>query len=283
MNTKGSVKKGIIYRIDFPNGKLYIGLSTKTLKQTIARYIKECRTYKRPVNNALNKFGLENCVFSVIDELSECSLEQLCEKEIGRIKEFRSNVRGVGYNLKLGGQFGSQLHPSTKKKIGLKARERLKDKTKHPMWNKQHSQETKEKISLAHKGKVGIKLKPDLTKEQLLEWFEDGINFREAEIKYKVSQRKLEASLQTHYGTSSLEEALSKWRETLKGLQHKGLKRKFLTKEQLELAFNKGWSTRKVYKEFNTHQRALARETKWHYGTKSWDEAKRKWKESLQE
>ncbi len=283
MNTKVSVKTGIIYLITFPNSKVYVGLSTKTLTQTIARYVKEAKSVKRPVANALRKYGIENCNFEIITKLFDCTVEKLCEKEIEKIKEYRSNVRGIGYNLKLGGQFGSQLHSDTNRKIGLKAKERLKDKTKHPLWGKHHSTETKLKLSLVHKGRKHAKIKPDLTRKQLLEWFEIGKSFRWAEKFYNVSQVKLEASLFTHFNTTSLEQALNEWRKTLKGFKHKGANRKFLSLQQLEKVFTEGMSSRSFYKKFNFNQRALQRELNFHFGTKSWVKATEIWKRNLQE
>ena len=283
MNTKVSVKIGIIYLITFPNNKVYVGLSTKTLTQTIARYVKEAKNIKRPVANALRKYGIDNCKFEIIETLHGCTVEKLCEKEIEKIKEYRSNTRGIGYNLKLGGQFGSQLHPDTKKKIGLKAKERLKDKTKHPLWGKKHSEATRKKISDEHKGKYFGKYAKRLTKKLLLLWFENGWNFKRAYKEFGVGQKILESSLEKHYQTKSLEEALDKWRSTLKGFNHKGNNRKFLSLQQLEKAFKDGLSSRAFYKAFNLNQRALRRELNFHFGTKSWTEAKRLWKENSQE
>ena len=55
---------------------------------------------------------------------------------------------------------GKNNHPNWKpnkeqcKKISEKAKNRLSDKTNHPMYRKQHSEETKRKISEAKKGKI---------------------------------------------------------------------------------------------------------------------------------
>jgi len=48
----------------------------------------------------------------------------------------------------------------TKKKLSEIARERLKDKKNHPLYGKKHTETTRKKISMAHKGKI-------LTKEHI--------------------------------------------------------------------------------------------------------------------
>lgn len=84
------------------NGKIYVG---KTVKNNIQERWKEHlkdykkpRCEKRPLYDAMNKYGTEN--FS-IKELEECSLEELNNKEIYWIKKLDSFKHG--YNATAGG------------------------------------------------------------------------------------------------------------------------------------------------------------------------------------
>ena len=84
------------------NGKIYVG---KTVKNNIQERWKEhlkdykkSRCEKRPLYDAMNKYGPEN--FS-IKELEECSLEELNDKEIYWIEKLDSFK--YGYNATAGG------------------------------------------------------------------------------------------------------------------------------------------------------------------------------------
>ena len=84
------------------NGKIYVG---KTIKNNIQERWKEHlkdykkpRCEKRPLYDAMNKYGSEN--FS-IKELEECSAEEASEKEIYWIEKLSSFK--YGYNATLGG------------------------------------------------------------------------------------------------------------------------------------------------------------------------------------
>lgn len=84
------------------NGKIYVG---KTVKNNIQERWKEHlkdykkpRCEKRPLYDAMNKYGSEN--FS-IKELEECPLEELNDKEIYWIEKLGSFK--YGYNATIGG------------------------------------------------------------------------------------------------------------------------------------------------------------------------------------
>ena len=84
------------------NGKIYVGKTTKNniqerWKEHLKDY-KKPRCEKRPLYDAMNKYGPEN--FS-IKELEECSLEELNDKEIYWIEKLGSFK--YGYNATIGG------------------------------------------------------------------------------------------------------------------------------------------------------------------------------------
>lgn len=110
------------------NNKSYIGKWTKKIDKLNIRYDKEIRDIncKRPIINALRKYGIDNFKFEIIKEcLDKNELKQL---EIFFVDFF--NTFSNGYNATRGGDDG----PGSKK--GRKC-----------------SEETKLKMSLAKKGK----------------------------------------------------------------------------------------------------------------------------------
>ena len=92
------------------NGKVYIGQTIKSLEQRIKGHIKESKIdSNRPFMSSINKYGVSNFIFEVIDSAN--SLDELNDKEIYWIN-FYNSVSPNGYNVTGGGQ--------GKKKIGTK-------------------------------------------------------------------------------------------------------------------------------------------------------------------
>lgn len=94
---------GYIYKIEFPNGKVYIGLTTTSIEQ---RKEEHNRNAKRGIPyhlyNALRKHNMvDTFELRVIDTAD--TKEELCEKEIGYIQIYRSFEKEYGYNGTLGG------------------------------------------------------------------------------------------------------------------------------------------------------------------------------------
>jgi group I intron endonuclease len=135
----------IIYGIkNKVNGKWYIGQTVRTLEHRKSQHI--CSASKCPVlKNAFDKYGLDN--FEWFTLASADSLDELNELEVQFITTYNSLVP-TGYNLQTGG--GNFRHSEeTKRKIGLghKGNGTLGYK---------HTEETKRKISLANKGKTRV-------------------------------------------------------------------------------------------------------------------------------
>jgi len=96
---------GTIYKIQFPNGKNYIGLTTTSLEQR-KREHKCCAKNENNTNllyNALRKYDMVD-TFELIEIDTADTLEELCEKEIRYIQEYNSYyLDGNGYNMTYGG------------------------------------------------------------------------------------------------------------------------------------------------------------------------------------
>lgn len=118
---------GIIYKItNLVNGKIYIGQTTRTLKQRMAEHKSSTDT---AIGHAINKYGLENFKSETVEECE--TLDELNEREIFWIAHYNC-IAPNGYNLKEGGKNGT------------------------------HSAETRAKLSEINKGK---KLSPETCKK----------------------------------------------------------------------------------------------------------------------
>ena len=96
---------GYIYKIEFPNGKHYIGLTTTSLKQRQEQH-KRCAKSgdTRFLYNALRKYDMVD-TFTLIEIDIADTLEELCEKEIEYILIYNSYyIHGYGYNMTYGGE-----------------------------------------------------------------------------------------------------------------------------------------------------------------------------------
>ncbi|MCE9677451.1 GIY-YIG nuclease family protein [Paraclostridium bifermentans] len=130
-------RPGIYKIINTLNGKVYIG-STQNIRIRRNNHFTNLR-YNRHHNihlqNAYNKYGLENFEFIVLEYVD--SIDYLLEKETSWIKKLKSNDNKYGYN--------SRVYTETNR--GFK-----------------HSKETKDRIS---KAKKGIKLSTYTISEEM--------------------------------------------------------------------------------------------------------------------
>lgn len=119
-----------VYKHISPSGKGYIGLTKNYVKRAYwHKSTSNCRAFK----NAIDKYGWNNLVHEVIKE--NLTLEEACSLEEKLIYE-HNTLSPNGYNLKEGGLYGKM----SKETI---------DKFK----KRKFSLETREKMSIAHKGK----------------------------------------------------------------------------------------------------------------------------------
>ena len=99
------MSSGYIYKIQFPNGKHYIGLTTTSLKQRTKEH-KCCAKNgdTKVLYKALRKHDMVD-TFELIEIDTADTLEELCEKEIVYIQIYNSHyIDGNGYNMTLGGE-----------------------------------------------------------------------------------------------------------------------------------------------------------------------------------
>lgn len=232
------LKKGLIYLIEFPNGKKYVGKSIHDLNQITKRYfVKENKNCKRPVNKAIKKFGCENVKITVLEEYRNITDYFLGEKEKEFIRLNSSLITENGYNVHEGGSGGDtytnnprkneiieniklrlktrhprkgvKLSDETKRKISLKAKERLENKKNHPMFGKKHSDLSKLKNSQTQ---IGVRIKEKssswvnfLDKKLLISCIEKNLTYKEMYVFTGKGQKVIHKSLIHHFNTSSFE------------------------------------------------------------------------------
>lgn len=105
--------KCLIYKVITPNNKVYIGLTSTTLKIR-----KECHLRNKQdtlFTRAIKKYG-DEIVWEVIED-NIASLEKAQQQEIYWISFYQSNSRIKGYNLMSGGGRVGTHSDSTKEKI----------------------------------------------------------------------------------------------------------------------------------------------------------------------
>lgn len=94
--------KGSIYKITNDiNDKVYVGKTLLSIEERFKKHKQDCqrtRCEKRPLYNAMNKYGVEHFQISLIEE---CPIEILSEREKYWIKEL--DTYHNGYNATLGG------------------------------------------------------------------------------------------------------------------------------------------------------------------------------------
>ena len=169
-----------VYKHTFPNGKIYIGITSQKPEH---RWGKDGRGYRRKIKgeyaqplmaHATIKYNWDDVRHEILyDGLSKERAEQI---EIELIACYKSNEREYGYNINEGGHASSgmkdrHLSEETKRKISnalIGANSPLygkpiSDETKRKIGDanrgKQMSEEARQKLSESHKGKPHPKIR----------------------------------------------------------------------------------------------------------------------------
>lgn len=148
-----------IYKItNTINNKIYIG-QTVDIKR---RFNNHKNNKKSVISMAINKYGINNFTFEIIDKAE--TVKESDTLEIKYINQFNT-ISPNGYNIANGGRGGNKFKGKTKEeldiiknKIATKMKEiRLLD---NPFKNKHHSNETKKYLSKINKGENNPNAKP---------------------------------------------------------------------------------------------------------------------------
>lgn len=140
-------KKFCVYIHTFPNGKVYIGITSR--KPCLRWGCNGNRYRANLIKNAILKYGWDNIGHYVVEEnLSRLDAENL---EIELIKSNKSNSTEYGYNSSSGGSVGCLGYKHTEEE-----KQKIKDglKTTYPHRGRKLSEEQKEKLRISHIGQV---------------------------------------------------------------------------------------------------------------------------------
>jgi len=136
----------LVYKVTFPNNKVYIGITSKTLEFRKKKHYSECfnRNTNYKIHNALRKYkGKEN--WEQIDT-SEC-WESLCSLEQLYIEAYDSKCNG--YNSTLGGDgiYGHVMTEDSRNKM-----RGLRPQTSKALKGKSKSEAHKKALSISRTG-----------------------------------------------------------------------------------------------------------------------------------
>ena len=144
-----NTNRGIYKITNVINGMIYIGSSVE-LKKRITQHksdLRNNRHHSPRLQNSFNKYGKENFVFEIIEEL-DCDRETLREVEQHYLDKYNSYDRNTGFNINSfatgGGLFGED-NP-------MFGNGHLVAGEKNGFYGKKHSNETKATLSLLNSG-----------------------------------------------------------------------------------------------------------------------------------
>jgi group I intron endonuclease len=153
-----------LYKItNLQNNKSYIGWTGRTVEDRWQRHQKDALTYRdnRKFYNAIRKYGVESWKVETLVEVA--TIDEAKQKEIELIERYDSYYQG--YNATKGGDGNNGIIMSEESNLARSRALKGRPKNYVRMAGKKHSEETKKKISMAHKGIKKPWLRP--TKEQI--------------------------------------------------------------------------------------------------------------------
>ena len=187
----------LIYKItNIINKKVYIGQTIVGLLERKRSHLCGLRNNKhknKKLQNAVNKYGIENFIFEEIDIAS--NIDELNKKESFWIS-FYDSINN-GYNIMGGGQ-DRTIYPNTIEKLRIS-----KLGKNNPMYGISLSTETKKLMSDAHKG--------------LIPWNKGttGLYTRSTETKDKIRKHKI-GKLNPRYGKPAINKGITPSDEIIK-------------------------------------------------------------------
>ena len=135
-----------VYMHTFPNGKTYIGITRQDVRR---RWRKGDGYIGQPVHEAIKKYGWGNITHTILAE--GLNKEDAENAEIYYIAKYKSLSHENGYNIEKGGNSTGRISEETKKKMSM-AHKGKKVGKNHWNYGQHWSDDVKRKISEAHKG-----------------------------------------------------------------------------------------------------------------------------------
>jgi group I intron endonuclease len=181
-------KSGIYMILNTVNNKKYIGSTSRTLKQRKAEHVSDLRNNKHHsdhLQKSYNKYGEDSFEFIVIEYIEDKSkliereqlwidyyhstngkhgynVRKIAESNLGikRTEQYKQNMRDVKKDTYCGEDnwnYGKCLTEEHINKLSI-SHKKYYEINRSPMFGKHHTEETKEKIRINKKGKIGPNL-----------------------------------------------------------------------------------------------------------------------------
>lgn len=196
---------GFLYKLDFANGKSYIGITTKSVEHRLNAHINNVKSRRRAkLYAAWRKYGEPR--LSVVAILED---DQLAETEMRAIAVY-GTMSPNGYNMTSGGDTSPMKERSVVDKM-------LKTKRENGLFGK-ISDEGRKNISETHKGNtytLGKKIHTEEWKQILAERMK-GNSFakgNKGNIGLKRTPEQIEANRTAHLGKRLSEETKERMRQ----------------------------------------------------------------------
>lgn len=149
---------GIVYKLTFPSGKSYIGVTTETLERRVKRHISYARAGKRyAISSAIRKYGEKSFSSEEIARSDDKSI--LLTMEVQEIIRHNTQIP-YGYNMTGGGEGSNNYSPSVETRVaiakalkGRKLSEMHRRAISSAQAGKTIPPETRKKMSEAHKNR----------------------------------------------------------------------------------------------------------------------------------
>ena len=193
-------KKYTVYKLISPNGKIYVGCTSKKLNNIFGKNGNGYRFNERLYND-IDEYGWENFKHEIVASGLNETEAYTMEKDL--IHSLDSTNPYNGYNISNGGKGITSLYGN-----------------RHPMYGKHHSEESKNKMSESHKGCVIS----DETRVKISEALKGRIpseyqrsRIAESNRNRIITEESKQKNREAHLGKRHTEESKSKISKALKG------------------------------------------------------------------
>lgn len=122
IKTEDILKENVVYKLTFPNGKVYIGQTVQKLRSRLYAHCNEAFN-KNLSSDTVKVRAIRKYMTFKVDVLYEGY--DLDDNEIKFIKEYNALNREFGYNLDSGGNLNKHQSEETRKKIGLAKQKKI--------------------------------------------------------------------------------------------------------------------------------------------------------------
>lgn len=157
IKTEDILKENVVYKLTFPNGKVYIGQTVQKLRNRLYAHCNEAFDKNLSSYDNVKVRAIRKYMTFKVDILYEgCDLD---DNEIKFINDYNALNREFGYNLESGGNLNKHHSEESKKKMSLAKKgiivsEESRKKMSLAHKGKTLSEETKKKVSLAQQGMI---------------------------------------------------------------------------------------------------------------------------------